>query len=151
MSQNNRTIWWGKKSKATYGILKVETAVDRSVTIVCRKVSSHVRICHFFKKVFHEQRSFTNYKKAMAILLPLLFLLSGCLATPIKPSDNKMDEIHTILVVPVESPPLEVIPDLIETRFPVYNQYQYQSMPYYAFSWKKRSTKIPAEYSSLDW
>ena len=48
-----------------------------------------------------------------------------------------MDEIRTILVVPVESPPLEVIPDLIETRFPVYNQYQYQSMPYYVFLEKK--------------
>lgn len=136
MSQNNRTIWWGKKSKATYGILKVETVVDRSVTIVCRKVSSHVRICHFFKKVFHEQRLLPTIK-SYGILLPLLYLLNGCLATPIKPSNYKLDEIHTILVVPVESPPLEVIPDLIETRFPVYNQYQYQSMPYYAFLDKK--------------
>ena len=74
MSQNNRTIWWGKKSKATYGILKVETAVDRSVTIVCRKVSSHVRICHFFKKVFHEQRSFTNHKKLWRIAAIALFI-----------------------------------------------------------------------------
>jgi hypothetical protein len=136
MSQNNRTIWWGKKSKATYGILKVETAVDRSVTIVCRKVSSHVRICHFFKKVFHEQQSSPTIKKYGA-LLPLFLVLSGCLATPIKPSVNKMNEIRTVLVVPIESPPLEVIPDLIETRFPVYNQYQYQSMPYSIFLEKK--------------
>ena len=48
-----------------------------------------------------------------------------------------MSEIRTVLVVPVESPPLEVIPDLIETRFPVYRQYQYQAMPYYVFLEKK--------------
>ena len=41
--------------------------------------------------------------------------------------------MRTILVVPVESPPLEVISDQIETRFPVYSQYQYQAMPYYLF------------------
>jgi len=67
--------------------------------------------------------------KSYCVLLTLLFILSGCLATPIKPSTHKMDQIRTVLVVPVESPPLEVIPDLIETRFPVYNQFQYQSMP----------------------
>ncbi|WP_458504313.1 hypothetical protein [Methylobacter sp.] len=67
--------------------------------------------------------------KSYCVLLPLLFILSGCTATPIKPSAHKMDQIRTVLVVPVESPPLEVIPDLIETRFPVYNQFQYQSMP----------------------
>ncbi|MBP2666084.1 MAG: hypothetical protein H6Q76_1064 [Firmicutes bacterium] len=44
-----------------------------------------------------------------------------------------MNEIRTVLVVPVESPPLEVIPDMIETRFPVYRQYHYQAMPYYVF------------------
>jgi len=68
--------------------------------------------------------------KSYGVLLPLLLVLTGCLATPIKPSPYKMAEIRTILVVPVESPPLEVVPDLIETRFPVYRQYQYQAMPY---------------------
>ncbi|MFZ2312160.1 MAG: hypothetical protein WAV82_06035, partial [Methylobacter sp.] len=62
-----------------------------------------------------------------------LFVLSGCLASPIKPSHSRMGEMRTILVVPVESPPLEVIPDQIETRFPVYSQYQYQAMPSYLF------------------
>jgi hypothetical protein len=85
--------------------------------------------------MFHEQSSPTI--KKYGALLPLFLVLSGCLATPIKPSVNKMNEIRTVLVVPIESPPLEVIPDLIETRFPVYNQYQYQSMPYSIFLEKK--------------
>ncbi|EGW23274.1 hypothetical protein Mettu_2123 [Methylobacter tundripaludum SV96] len=67
--------------------------------------------------------------KSYCVLLPLLFILSGCLATPIKPSPHQMDEIRTMLVVPVEPPPLEVTPDPIESRFPVYNQFQYQSIP----------------------
>ena len=45
--------------------------------------------------------------------------------------------MRKILVASVESPPLEVIPDLIESRFPVYNQYQYQARPSYLFLEKK--------------
>ncbi len=82
--------------------------------------------------MFHLQRFLPNMK-SYCMLLTLLFILSGCLATPIKPSIHKIAEIRTMLVVPVESPPLEVIPDLIETRFPVYGQYEYQSMPDYLF------------------
>lgn len=78
--------------------------------------------------MFHLQQSLPNMK-SYAALLPVFFVLSGCLAAPIKPSNYKMEKIRTVLVVPVESPPLEVIPDPIETRFPVYNQFQYQSMP----------------------
>jgi hypothetical protein len=44
-----------------------------------------------------------------------------------------MDGIRTVLVAPVEPPPLEVIPDLIEARFPVYRQYHYQAMPFGLF------------------
>jgi len=72
-------------------------------------------------------------KAPYGILLPLVLVLTGCLATPIKPSISKADQIRTVLVVPIESPPLEVIPDLLETRFPVYRQYQYQAMPYNLF------------------
>jgi len=78
--------------------------------------------------MFHLQRFLPNMK-SYCVLLILFLLLTGCTATPIKPSAHKMDQIRTMLVVPVESPPLEVIPDPIETRFPVYNQFQYQSMP----------------------
>lgn len=71
--------------------------------------------------------------KSYAVLLSILFVLSGCLASPIKPSNYKMEKIRTVLVVPVESPPLEVVPDLIETRFPVYSQHHYQTMPFYLY------------------
>jgi hypothetical protein len=75
--------------------------------------------------------------KSYGVLLPVLILLSGCLASPIKPSNPKIGEMRRILVVSVESPPLEVIPDLIESRFPVYSQYQYQAMPSYLFTEEK--------------
>jgi len=136
MTQNKLTAWRGERSKAPYGILNTETAVNTLVNIAYRKMSDHVRIGHFLKKMFYAQRSITAIKSYGVLFLPVL-LLNGCLATPIKPSVNKMNEIHTVLVVPVESPPLEVIPDLIETRFPVYRQYHYQAMPYYVFLEKK--------------
>ncbi|CAA9891500.1 conserved hypothetical protein [Candidatus Methylobacter favarea] len=67
--------------------------------------------------------------KNYSVLLAFLLVLSGCMAEPIKPSAAKLQEIHSFLVVPVESPPLEVIPDLLETRSPVYSQYQFQNLP----------------------
>ena len=136
MTQNILTIWWGKKNKTPHGKLIAKTAVDTAVNIAYRKMLKHVRICHFCKKMFHEQQPLPTLK-CYGVLLPLFLVLSGCLAIPIKPSVNKINEIHTVLVVPVESPPLEVIPDLIETRFPVYNQYQYQSMPSCLFAENK--------------
>lgn len=133
MTQNKLTAWRSENSKTSYGKSSAKTvAVDKSVNSVYRKASSHVGIRHFFKKMFHEQRSLPTIK-SYGLLLPLVLILSGCLATPIKPSINKLNEIRTVLVVPVESPPLEVIPDLIETRFPVYRQYHYQAMPFNVF------------------
>lgn len=132
MKQNKLIAWWGEKSKTTYGVLNAETAAGTSINVIYRNVLSVMHIIRSFEKIFHAQRTCTTLKRYGVLLLPV-FLLSGCLAAPIKPSANKMNEIRTVLVVPVESPPLEVIPDLIETRFPVYRQYHYQSMPYYAF------------------
>lgn len=140
VTHNNLTAWWGKKSKASYGKLSAKTVVVTSVNSVYRKVLSHVRIRHFFEKRFHEQRSLPTVK-SYGVLLPLFLVLTGCLASPIKPSSYKMAEIRTILVVPVESPPLEVIPDLIETRFPVYRQYVYQAMPPQCFLERKNLQK----------
>ncbi len=128
MTHNKLIAWWGEKSKASYGKMSAKTAVDKSVNISYRKIVNHVRICQFLKM----QRSLPTFKSHGLLLLPVL-LLTGCFAAPIKPSTSKMDQIRTVLVVPVESPPLEVIPDLIETRFPVYRQYHYQAMPYYVF------------------
>lgn len=59
----------------------------------------------------------------------LLLVLSGCTAAPIKPPAAGLDEIRTVLVVPVESPPLEVIPDLLETRMPVYGHFKNMALP----------------------
>ncbi len=136
MIKNKLTAWCGKRSKAPNGILTAEITVATSVNIAYLKILNHVRIGHFFKKMFYALRSITTMKSYGVLLLPA-FLLSACLASPIKPSIIKMDQIRTILVAPVESPPLEVIPDLIETRFPVYRQYHYQAMPYYVFLEKK--------------
>ncbi len=125
MTQNNLSAWRNKKSKASCEKLAVDTPTYR-------KILNAAHIDHFLKNMLHVRRLLPTMKSC-GVLLPVLFVLSGCLASPIKPSHSRMGEMRTILVVPVESPPLEVIPDQIETRFPVYSQYQYQAMPYYLF------------------
>lgn len=50
-------------------------------------------------------------------------MLNGCLAQPIKMPDSTLSNLRTVLVVPVETPPLQVQPDMIETRVPVYRHY----------------------------
>jgi len=64
-------------------------------------------------------------------VLVLAFLLSGCWATSIKSPAAEIDKISTILVVPVESPPLEIIPDPIKARVPVYGHYRNMSIDFY--------------------
>ncbi|MFA6162251.1 MAG: hypothetical protein WC685_02360 [Methylobacter sp.] len=123
MTQNDLSAWRSKKSKA----LSKKWTVG---TPTYRKILNVAHIGHFLEKIHHLWR-FLPTMKSCGVLLPVLLVLSGCLASPIKPSHSRMGEMRTILVVPVESPPLEVIPDQIETRFPVYSQYQ--AMPYYLF------------------
>lgn len=60
--------------------------------------------------------------KLPCVLLVLLFGLSACLAGPLKPSASHLSKVRTLLVVPVESPPLEVTPDTITTRLPIHRQ-----------------------------
>lgn len=60
--------------------------------------------------------------KRYSVLLIVLAALSGCLAPPIKPPVAKAVDMRTVLVIPVEAPPLEVRPDLIESRLPIYRQ-----------------------------
>lgn len=60
--------------------------------------------------------------KRYSMLLVFLAALSGCLAPPIKLPADASHGLGTVLVVPVEPPPLEVIPDPIETRLPIYRQ-----------------------------
>jgi hypothetical protein len=128
----NRVVWWSESNASIYGKVSGETVIVPPLKSVYSMVMRKERTNQFFEKRFHEQRSLPT-RKSCGVLLTLLLALTGCLAAPIKPSISTMAAIRTILVVPVESPPLEVIPDLIETRFPVYRQYQYQAMPFYLY------------------
>jgi len=56
--------------------------------------------------------------KPYTLLLPLLVGLSGCLGPQIQPSTHSVSQIKTVLVVPIEAPPLEVTPDLLLTQQP---------------------------------
>lgn len=58
------------------------------------------------------------------LLLALPWLLAACAAPSIKPAASQIDQLHSLLIVPVEAPPLEVIPDLIERRDPAYRHAQ---------------------------
>lgn len=75
--------------------------------------------------MFPIQRSLPNLINC-GVLSVVALALAGCLAEPINPSTAKLHEIRSLLVVPVEPPPLEVIPDPIEARYPVYNQFVFQ-------------------------
>ncbi|PKM35008.1 MAG: hypothetical protein CVV06_18580 [Gammaproteobacteria bacterium HGW-Gammaproteobacteria-10] len=55
-------------------------------------------------------------------LLPIA--LSGCVASPIKAPAYKTAHVRQILVVPIETPPLEVIPDPIDDRLPVQRHFR---------------------------
>jgi hypothetical protein len=66
-------------------------------------------------------------KKACA-QLPLFFLLNGCFAPPIIPSDVELQKISTLLIVPVEAPPLEIMPDPIYDRIPAFRHFDNMSL-----------------------
>ncbi|MGH8588013.1 MAG: hypothetical protein ACREXX_01365 [Gammaproteobacteria bacterium] len=51
-------------------------------------------------------------------LLSILVGLSGCLGPQIQPSSPSVSQIKTVLVLPIEAPPLEVTPDLLLTQQP---------------------------------
>jgi len=57
------------------------------------------------------------------LIIALAFLVSGCWAPGIKPPISDISKLNTILIVPVESPPLEITPDPIEDRIPAYRNY----------------------------
>lgn len=59
----------------------------------------------------------------------LVFMLSACLAPPIKPPSDKLETISKILVVPMESPPLEVFPDPMMEGALGYGQNVYENLP----------------------
>jgi hypothetical protein len=51
-------------------------------------------------------------------VLSILVGLSGCLGPHVQPSSPSVSQIKTVLVLPVEAPPLEVTPDLLLTQQP---------------------------------
>lgn len=125
MTRNNLTARRNEQSKTVHE----QPAVN--IPFYCKRLNA-AYIGHFFEKIRHVRRLLPTGKNC-GLLLPALFILSGCVASPITPPTAKMNEVREILVTSMESPPLEVIPDLIETRFPVYNQFQYQAMPSHLF------------------
>ncbi len=66
---------------------------------------------------------FSSVAKSSLCLL-LTGLMTGCWAPSIKPATSELDHLQSILIVPVESPPLEVTPDLLEQTVPAYRHYQ---------------------------
>ncbi|MDD5578619.1 MAG: hypothetical protein PHY16_04970 [Methylobacter sp.] len=104
-----------------------ETTTGMFLNWIYRKTSEKANSCCWFEKIFNIQRCLPAIKSQCALLM-LLLATGGCQALPPKPT-GYTPGIGTMLVVPMEAPPLEVIPDLIETRIPVYRQYQFQSLP----------------------
>lgn len=68
----------------------------------------------------------TSFNLLICLIAPLL--LYGCLAPPIIPLDNEIQKISSLLIVPVESPPLEIIPDSLEDRVPIYRHMNNMSL-----------------------
>ena len=63
------------------------------------------------------------------LTMTMLFYLTACQAGSIKSSGPVQSTLKTIRVVAVEPPPLEVRPDLLEMRMPVYRHYNNMVLP----------------------
>ncbi|MFZ2313880.1 MAG: hypothetical protein WAV82_14815, partial [Methylobacter sp.] len=70
MTQNNLSAWRSKKSKA----LSKKWTVG---TPTYRKILNTAHIGHFFKNMLHVRRLLPTMK-SYGVLLPVLFVLSGC-------------------------------------------------------------------------
>ncbi|WP_432746330.1 hypothetical protein ABXJ76_09435 [Methylobacter sp. G7] len=76
------------------------------------------------------QSIFNSHLINRSVAVALVLLVSGCWAAAIKPPVSEINKLSTILVVPVESPPLEIIPDPIEERIPAYRHYRNMSVDF---------------------
>ena len=65
----------------------------------------------------------------IGLYLLLTLALTACWAPNIEPPAAQLSRMNTILIVPVESPPLQVIPDLLEQHLPVMQQYRNVGIP----------------------
>ena len=70
----------------------------------------------------------SSLKKSGYCLL-MASLLTGCWAQAIKAPSAQLDKLQSVLVVAVEAPPLEIIPDPVERRIPAYGHYRNMAMP----------------------
>lgn len=73
--------------------------------------------------------SFFTLIKLSSLCLLLACLLTGCWAADIKPTSQDPAKLQSLLLVPLESPPLEVIPDPLTQRMPAYGHYDNMAMP----------------------
>lgn len=76
----------------------------------------------------YEKKIITSPIKTGVFLLVSL-MLSGCLSASVKLPDTHRRNIQSIRVVAVEAPPLQIIPDQLETRMPVYEHYDNMVLP----------------------
>jgi len=60
----------------------------------------------------------------LSFIVASAFLVNGCWAPTIRPPISEIAKFNSILIVPVESPPLEISPDPIEDRIPAYAHYR---------------------------
>lgn len=65
-----------------------------------------------------------------AVIVALAFAVGGCWAPAIKPPISAVGKLNSILIVPLESPPLEISPDPIEERIPAYAHYRNMSIDF---------------------
>lgn len=68
--------------------------------------------------------------KGIVVFLCPLFV-SGCMSAPIKLMDSARFPLKVVRVVALEAPPLEIVPDLLETRLPIYEYYDNMALPLY--------------------
>ncbi len=66
------------------------------------------------------------------LILSLPLLLMACGMPTVKLPVSSASSFKSIMVVAIESPPLEVIPDLLESRFPVYRHFYNMDLPLYS-------------------
>jgi len=83
-------------------------------------------------KTSSKQSFFKHRLLKQGLSVVVAVLLSGCWASSIKPPVAEINKLSTVLVVPVESQPLEIIPDPIEQRIPVYAHYRNMAIEYSA-------------------
>ncbi|MBK8815038.1 MAG: hypothetical protein IPN42_05815, partial [Methylococcaceae bacterium] len=63
---------------------------------------------------------------------PLIIPISGCQTETVRLSAENGAKINKVVVVAVEPPPLEVIPDLLETRQPVIRSVETMEVGFYS-------------------